>query len=297
MRKISLTSKIIQKLYQSNHWLDRIAQSRQINGQHLVELPWKLQSFFGGQLLDSSMMSSSTIGWILHGWKPENVDQHWRTDFSVMQQCIKDFLNENLYEQKMESSISRILLRPHFIKGARSVFLWRPFQFIRARRENIEMVKWIGKFSLLPKRLKDAWTDMLPMSHHERGLKTKPVSSWCGENEDRRSRNQELLDPEAPEIREGWSVTQMVNHEALFPFSDNLTTMMFIVASDQSEGQRERLTSSLFFQGVEVTDLWNCSAHRKVHWRILHSEWTNTAVIRAEPSSLKMLLMNLGNWL
>ena len=55
-------------------------------------------------------------------------------------------------------------LRPHFIKGALSVFLWRFFQFIRARRENIEMVKWIGKFSLLLKRLKDAWMDMLPMS-------------------------------------------------------------------------------------------------------------------------------------
>ena len=26
------------------------------------------------------------------------------------------------------------------------------------------MVKWIGKFSLLLKRLRDAWMDMLPMS-------------------------------------------------------------------------------------------------------------------------------------
>ena len=36
-------------------------------------------------------------------------------------------------------------------------------------------------------------------------------------------------------------------------FSDNLTTLMFIVASDLSEAQRERLTSSLSLQGVEVT--------------------------------------------
>ena len=35
--------------------------------------------------------------------------------------------------------------------------------------------------------------------------------------------------PEAPETREGWNATQMVNHEALFPFSDNLTTLMFLV--------------------------------------------------------------------
>ena len=46
----------------------------------------------------------------------------------------------------------RDTLRPHFIKGTQSVFLWRFYQFTRARRGNIEMVRWIGKFSLLLKR-------------------------------------------------------------------------------------------------------------------------------------------------
>ena len=32
----------------------------------------------------------------------------------------------------------------------------------------------------------------------------------------------------------------MNNHESLFSFSDDLTTWMFIVASDLSEAQRER---------------------------------------------------------
>ena len=40
----------------------------------------------------------------------------------------------------------RDTLRHQFIKGSRSVFLWRFNQFIRARRGNIEMVNWIGKF-------------------------------------------------------------------------------------------------------------------------------------------------------
>ena len=48
----------------------------------------------------------------------------------------------------------RDTLRPHFIKGAQSVCLW--FFIIRGKRKNIEMVKWIGKFSLLLKRLRDA---------------------------------------------------------------------------------------------------------------------------------------------
>ena len=46
----------------------------------------------------------------------------------------------------------RDTLRPHFIKGAQSVFLWRFYQFTRARRGNTEMVKWIDQFSLLLKR-------------------------------------------------------------------------------------------------------------------------------------------------
>ena len=58
----------------------------------------------------------------------------------------------------------RDTLRPHFIKGAHSVFLFRSCQFIQARRENIKIIKYINKFSLLLKRLKDAWMDMLPLS-------------------------------------------------------------------------------------------------------------------------------------
>ena len=146
----------------------------------------------------------------------------------------------------MESSIST--LRLHFIKGAQSVVLWILFQFIRAKRGDIEMVKWIGKFSLLLKRLKDAWMDMLPMSSmNETRRQTQYQADEERENEDRRSRNHELLDPEAPGTRQGWNATQVTTHEALFPFSDNLTTLMLIVASDLSEAQRETLTSSLSF--------------------------------------------------
>ena len=45
----------------------------------------------------------------------------------------------------------RDTLRHHFIEGAQSVFLWRWIKFNRSRRGNIEMVKWVGKFSLLLK--------------------------------------------------------------------------------------------------------------------------------------------------
>ena len=57
------------------------------------------------------------------------------------------------------------------------------------------------------------------------------------ENEDKGSRNHELLDSEAAEKRTWWIATEVTAHEALFPFSDNLTTLMFFVAHDLNEAQ------------------------------------------------------------
>ena len=60
------------------------------------------------------------------------------------------------------------------------------------------------------------------------------------------------LDPNTPENRERWNTAQVNNHESLFSFGDNLTTLMFIVATDLSEAQRERLTNSLSLQGMDI---------------------------------------------
>ena len=53
-------------------------------------------------------------------------------------------------------------VRLQYVKGAQSL-LWGFYRFVRARRGNIEMVKWIGRFTLLLKRLKNAWMDILPV--------------------------------------------------------------------------------------------------------------------------------------
>ena len=82
----------------------------------------------------------------------------------------------------------RDTLRPHFIKGAQSVFLWRFYQFNRTRRGNIGMVKWIGKFSLPLKRFKDSWMDMLPMSTlSEEQRQNQYLADVAQENADRQT--------------------------------------------------------------------------------------------------------------
>ena len=148
----------------------------------------------------------------------------------------------------------RDTLRPHFIKGAQSVFLWRFYQFTRASRGNIEMVKWIGKFSLLLKRLRDAWMDMFPLSTmSEERRQNQYLADVTPENVERQSRSAEFLDPNAPETRDKWYATQVSHHEKLFPFGDNFTTLTFMVVSDLSEAQGETLTCALSLQGMNVT--------------------------------------------
>ena len=110
------------------------------------------------------------------------------------------------------------------------------------------MVKWIGNFSLLLKRLKDSWMDMFPMSalRGEQG-QHQHLADVAQENAERLTRGQTASDPNTPENRERWNAAQVSNHDSLFPSSDNLATLLFIVASDLSEAQRERETHQFPF--------------------------------------------------
>ena len=50
-------------------------------------------------------------------------------------------------------------LRPHFIKNSQSVFLWRFLQLFKAHRGSQDMLRWIGRYSVLRKRLAESWMD------------------------------------------------------------------------------------------------------------------------------------------
>ena len=102
------------------------------------------------------------------------------------------------------------------------------------------MVDWIGKFSLRLKRLKDSWMDLLPLSamrQQRRESQYHPDMTQL--NAERRDRNEEAVDPDEQTTRGNWNATHGTTHGSLFPFDDNLTTVMFIVASDLNDAQRE----------------------------------------------------------
>ena len=97
--------------------------------------------------------------------------------------------------------------------------LCRFYPFIRARRGDIEMVKWLGKFSLLLKRRRDAWMDMLPVSAmNQERRETKYLADVSQLHEERQRRNVTALDPNSQVTRDQRHGTQLRNHERLFHF-------------------------------------------------------------------------------
>ena len=143
------------------------------------------------------MTLSVRLAWILQCWKQEHEDQHWRTDLSEMQKCTKEFSIENLWERKMQSSISRI--------------------------------RWDSTSS---KELRVFSSEILTISS------SKQRRDWNGQVD-----RQVLTAPEASTRFLNGHVADVrherTGHERLCPFSDNLTTLMFVVASEHSEAQRE----------------------------------------------------------
>ena len=53
-------------------------------------------------------------------------------------------------------------LRPHFIKGAQTVFLYRFMQFMKYHRGTMDLQKWMTRFQLTGNRLIESWMDLLP---------------------------------------------------------------------------------------------------------------------------------------
>ena len=82
--------------------------------------------------------------------------------------------------------------------------------------------------------------DILPVSAmSEERRETQYFPDVTQLNVERQRRKVTALEPNSQETRDQWHATQVANHARLFPFSDNLTTLMFIVAGDLSEAHRE----------------------------------------------------------
>ena len=144
-------------------------------------------------------------------------------------------------------------MRPQFVKGVQNVFLYRLFQFLGMQRRRLDIPRWIAKYSLMRKRLLDAWMDLFTklvmedpmMAHHfvdlQEHIRANPTDYATAFADMSDEQKLEAVNDRAKE-----------RHMQKFPFSDNLFTLIFMVASQLQESQRTLLTSHLTMRGHKM---------------------------------------------
>ena len=144
------------------------------------------------------------------------------------------------------------MLRPHFVKGAQTVFLYRFMRFMKNNRGNGDLMKWMTRFQIDGRRLEESWMDLLP----ELDLMSPAIQAEVVVQRQRHNAEQAALAAaDQNHIVEPWSdvLEQVIYDEAtrlhkqahrdLFPLSPNLIALIFISTADLSQDQRQSLTS------------------------------------------------------
>ena len=140
-------------------------------------------------------------------------------------------------------------MRPFFVKGNQSVFLWRFFQLFRFHRGNGDFLKWIGKFAVLRKRITDAYGDLYEaVSQDNLDFHTAYNDHVYHRQAQTPPRDPETLEAALAEHNSG----QKAMHMQGFPLSEQLFAWMFTCLADLNEQQRERLTSMLSIRGIGI---------------------------------------------
>ena len=140
-------------------------------------------------------------------------------------------------------------LRPHFVKGAQTVFLYRFMRFMKNNRGN---VKCMTRFQIDGRRLEESWMDLCP----ELDLTSPATVAEVAARRNAHNNAQAALHAaDNNHVVIPWTddMIQAVHNEAiglhrqqhrdLFPLSPNLIALIFISTADLSQDQRQSLTS------------------------------------------------------
>ena len=143
-------------------------------------------------------------------------------------------------------------LRPHFVKGAQTVFLYRFMRFMKNNRGNAELMKWMTRFQIDGRRLEESWMDLCP----ELDLTSPAIVAEVTARRNAHNNAQAALHAaDNNHVIVPWNddMIQAVHNEAiglhrqqhrdLFPLSPNLIALIFISTADLSQDQSQSLTS------------------------------------------------------
>ena len=132
-------------------------------------------------------------------------------------------------------------LRPHFVKGAQTVSLYRFMKFMKNNRGNGDLMKWMTRFQIDGRKLAESWMDLLPdldlNSHAHNNAQAAMLAAD----------DQHMVEPWTDEMEQAIYDEAMRLHKQahrdLFPLSQNLIALIFISTADLSQHQRQSLTS------------------------------------------------------
>jgi len=161
-------------------------------------------------------------------------------------------------------------IRPHFLKGVQNVFLYRLFQFMKLRRGKLEINRWLAKYSLMRKRLMDAWNDLhTPMDPSRPVLeRNEEVRELC------RKKGLTMGDLSDQQRRDLLNEADKEDHLEQFPFKDNLYTLIFLIQSDLSEQQRLLFMSQMSIRKLKMQD-WTWEIVRDLFLELLAAPKSN----------------------
>ena len=153
-------------------------------------------------------------------------------------------------------------LRPHFIKGAQNVFLYRFMQFMKFNRGTMDLQKWMTRFQLTGNRLIESWMDLLPEVTVTSPEAILFVQQRRQEHErDQQERAEVAAASGTPHVAVPWTDElalaafrqfQENRREAqrqAFPLGENLLALIFVSLADLSQDQRNTLTSIMTHRG------------------------------------------------
>ena len=146
-------------------------------------------------------------------------------------------------------------LKKFFLKGSTNVYLYRLLSFFNHRRQNTEFLIFTSKFEMLLMRLKAAWMDLMPVHTAQ---SPEFIASVQEANARRiaaagaRAPPPDLLQPDNPEVLRQYLTGMQTRHRDAFPLSDNLIAQFFIIQSELSDQQRERLISAMSLRNISL---------------------------------------------
>ena len=180
-------------------------------------------------------------------------------------------------------------LRPHFIKGAQNVFLYRFMQFMKFNRGTMDLQKWMTRFQLTGNRLIESWMDLLP----EATVTSPEAILFVTQKRQEHDRDQQeradvaAASGAAPPVPVPWSdelalvafrqyneQRRQVQRQA-FPLGENLLALIFVSLADLSQDQRNTLTSIMTHRG-RTLDQYNIQELRDLFLEMFCT--TKTAV-------------------